>query len=148
VVLHIIGGGDNETILRNKYKAHSCIKFYGKIFDQQKITDISKKCYIGCYPGQAGLSVVHHMSLSLPSLVHSDLTTHMGPEPSYILNNINGFMFGNYCSDSIAEALGSAYDKRDTKEYSQIGYKSFQTYSDLINPDFSDKLIAAIKESS
>lgn len=145
ITLHIIGGGEYEIGLKEQFHQFEYIKFYGKIYDQKEITKISKHCFIGCYPGQAGLSVVHYMSLALPALIHADLTQHMGPEPSYVKHNVNGFMFNNYSIESMAQAIDNAYLIRESTKYEEIGNESFQTYSRLINPDFSDKLISAIE---
>jgi hypothetical protein len=45
----------------------------------------------------------------------------------------------------MAQAIDNAYLIRESTKYEEIGNESFQTYSRLINPDFSDKLISAIE---
>jgi len=40
--------------------------WYRARFDDEAIAAISLRCRVGCYPGSAGLSVVHLFALSLP----------------------------------------------------------------------------------
>ena len=78
IELHIIGDGPIRNFLVEKAKEFSWIKYYGKVFDQKKISDISRQCRLGCVPGFMGLNAVHMLSLSLPVVTHGDLSKHMG----------------------------------------------------------------------
>ena len=93
IEIHIIGGGDEELRLRNESTLQPWIHWHGEIHDPIKIRDISRACFVGCYPGNAGLSVVHLMSLSLPVVVHNRIQSHQGPEPGFIRNGENGLLF-------------------------------------------------------
>jgi glycosyltransferase involved in cell wall biosynthesis len=78
---------------KNLLKHHTDIVFHGALFDEDAIKLALKDCLAGVYAGDAGLSVVHYMALGLPVIVHSDIDQHMGPEPAYIKNGLNGLMF-------------------------------------------------------
>ena len=127
-------------MLSKQYLGNKTIIFYGKVYDQEKIAKISRQCFIGCYPGQAGLSIVHYMSLSLPPLVCADLTSHMGPEPSYIKNGINGFFFDEYSEESIADKINEVIMIKKNATYQNIGKAAYNTYLCLNTPDLADKL--------
>ena len=89
--LDIIGDGHKRKELEEYVETLNIdVTFFGAIYDDEIISNMSKDCKLGIYPGDAGLSVVHYMSLSLIPIVHSDLTKHMGPEPSYIKDGKNG----------------------------------------------------------
>jgi len=104
---------------------------------------LSKDCKVGVYPGDAGLSIVHYMSLSLVPIVHSDLTKHMGPEPSYIKDNENGLMFIRNDKDSLADIIKKVLiNKELTKKLSK---NAFNTYLVLNSPTMAEKLINIMK---
>ncbi|WP_133468580.1 glycosyltransferase [Paraglaciecola marina] len=145
IFLHIIGAGEYEESLKSNFSRFDYIKFHGKIFEQEVVANLSKTCFLGCYPGQAGLSVVHYMSLSLPSLVHSDLTVHMGPEPSYIVNGFNGVTFDDFSLESITESILEIISLKASARYQVMGKNAYKTYLDLINPDYSEKLMEAFQ---
>jgi hypothetical protein len=146
-VLHVIGEGNLYSKFVQSYEKHSCIKFYGAIYDQKVISDIAQNCFIGCYPGKAGLSVVHYMSLSLPAIVHVDNSIHMGPEPSYIVDGYNGFRFKSFDENSIAHEIYRAYEQVILLKKTETIHNSFSTYQNLNQPDFADKLIAIFRKS-
>lgn len=101
--VHVIGAGkpDYERELKEKYPAHV---YYGAVYDWDKQKAISKNCYVGVYPGDAGLSVVSYLALGLPVVVHNDIESHMGPEPSYI-DNYTGSYFERGNLRSLCEAI-------------------------------------------
>lgn len=140
--LHIIGTGEEESYYRNKY-SHKWIHWYGKIYDQSKIVEISKLCRLGCYPGDAGLSVVHYFSLRLPALVHDDMYSHMGPEPSYIESGLNGFTFSKSETD-IGSVIKSVFNL-SREDYFNVSDGAFKKYRKLNSPSFGKRMIAAIK---
>src|SRR5680860_1857230 len=77
------------------------------VHDDSRIAKISRSCRTACYPGDAGLSVVHFFGLSLPPIVHDDITTQQGPEPSYVENDVNGFVYEKSGGESaLAKTLG------------------------------------------
>ena len=95
--VHVIGAGvpDYERKLKERYPDHA---YYGAVYDWEKQKTISRNCYVGVYPGDAGLSVVSYLALGLPVVVHDDMESHMGPEPSYINNDVGLFFLRNNCA--------------------------------------------------
>jgi glycosyltransferase involved in cell wall biosynthesis len=77
--LHVIGDGPLGEAIRRQAEGHDWLHYYGAVFDQERICDISLNCRFGCVPGFMGLNVVHMMSLSLPVMTHGRLDKH-GPE--------------------------------------------------------------------
>ena len=142
--LHIIGDGNYLKILKKKYFKYSWIIFYGAIYDNKQISEISKRCIIGCYPGDAGLSVLHYMSLSLPVIVHSDLRNHMGPEVSYIEENIEGVYFKRNDQNSLEDALKKLL--LDKYKLLQMQKAAFKKYKYITNPPLYKRLLNIIKK--
>lgn len=93
ITLHVVGGGELGESLRREYGARDYVVWYGAVFDDSEIAAISRRCRVGCYPGAAGLSIVHMFALSLPPVVHDRLPLHMGPEPGYVEHGRTGFVF-------------------------------------------------------
>jgi glycosyltransferase involved in cell wall biosynthesis len=127
----------------NKY---DWITFYGAIYDNEKISDISRKCILACYPGDAGLSVLHYMSLSLPVVVHGDLRKHMGPEVSYVENDINGIFFERYNQKSLEENLKKILNDKD--KLLEMQKNAFERYKLIVDPSLSERLLKIIEESA
>ncbi|WP_310630056.1 glycosyltransferase [Paraburkholderia sp.] len=94
IALHVIGGGEHAASLQRRYRDRGEVIWYGALYDDDTIAAISRRCRVGCYPGSAGLSVVHMFALSLPPVVHDRLRQHMGPEPGYVEDGSTGFLFG------------------------------------------------------
>lgn len=136
--LDIIGSGINlNRYMCNAKKHRLDVVFHGKIFDEKKISEISKGCLIGIYPGDAGLSVVHYMSLSLIPIVHDSINSHMGPEPSYIINGTNGYTFTRNSCDSLVKVI----DKALNSDNSDVILSSFNSYQELIKKSMGKKFI-------
>lgn len=138
VVLHVIGSGCLEKEFLS-HKRHGWIEWYGEQYDQRVIRKVSMKCRVGCYPGSAGLSIVHYMSLSLPPIVHDNLPAHMGPEPSYIVDGKNGFLFDFHHPEK------GLYDLLDSifcggKDIHDVQKNAYQTYIDLTRPSMAEKI--------
>jgi glycosyltransferase involved in cell wall biosynthesis len=138
--LDIVGDGEKRVELE-KYtkKLNLDINFLGAIYDDELISELSKESKVGIYPGDAGLSIVHYMSLSLVPIVHSDLTKHMGPEPSYIKDNENGLMF--ICDDknSLADVIRKALKEKELSK--TLSKSAFNTYESLLSPTMAEKLM-------
>jgi glycosyltransferase involved in cell wall biosynthesis len=140
---HIIGSGVLEEMYRNKYMEYKFIQFYGMIYEQKKIAEISENCVIGCYPGNAGLSIVHYMSLSLPCLVHDEISKHEGPEPSYVIDKYNGRLFHyddeKHFKQIFVEILNNL------SELKKYGMNAYQTYRNLTEPSFAQRIVNALE---
>ncbi len=137
--LHIIGDGEFRKKLESLALTMQGIHFHGKVFDNNVIADISRKCVLGIHAGNAGLSVVHYMSLSLVPIVHNKIHFHMGPEPSYIYNKVNGFTFEYECVDSLSSTILGAF--KDKEKLYEISRSAYATYQHLSSPDLGDKLL-------
>lgn len=140
MILHVIGDGENSLSYKKKFANYNWIIWHGAIYNQHKISQISKMCRIGCYPGDAGLSVVHMFGLSLPPLIHGSMCEHMGPEPSYIIDKNNGFLFDKMSSGK------NALDTRlldiwntDQSSLRTIGRNAFECYRALNTPSLGEK---------
>ena len=141
--LHIIGTGTEEPILRSKFKLDDWIIWHGSIYDESKIKEISLQCSIGCYPGNAGLSVVQYMALSLVPVVHDKLNLHMGPEPSYIKDGVNGRTFRHDLgAAALSEVLISL--SRSDEGLRHLAKEAFATYQQLANPSLARRIQLAI----
>ncbi|MEY8216599.1 MAG: glycosyltransferase [Colwellia sp.] len=132
ITLHIVGGGGELLKMQKKWVDYSHIKFYGEVYDSKKISEISKLCFTGCYPGDAGLSVLHYMSLSLPPIVHSSMDKHMGPEPSYINNGDNGLLFEKDSLRSLTDIIESLMG--NNKALNDMQSSAFKTYQRITTP--------------
>ncbi len=137
--LDIVGDGEKRASLEQYIKKLDLnINFCGAIYNDKIISELSKESKIGVYPGDAGLSIVHYMSLSLIPVVHDDLTKHMGPEPSYIKHNENGLMFKRDNVDSLAEVIKIALE--DEILFKSLSQNAFDTYEKLSSPTMAQKL--------
>lgn len=143
--LHIIGGGQNQDNLIKIIKNKDWIHYYGIIYDDQKIQEISKSCKFSCFPGAAGLSVVHMMSYSLPILTHYEMKKHQGPEPSYIKNNFNGWFYGKmFDQSSLNEKLIKIFSLSKDRMKSMQN-NAYQTFLDLSTPPFHIRLLKILE---
>jgi len=143
VVLHIVGGGEFEDVCRKKYN-FDWVRFYGAVYDDNKILEISRLCRVGCYPGNAGLSVVHFFSLRLPPIVHDRMCSHMGPEPSYVEDGVNGFLFRHDgFSGELEKALRRVWNM-PANEFLDISENSYREYLRLNSPGLGQRLVQLI----
>lgn len=146
LTLHIIGegkgggkkAGEAKPALQNDPAAASWIHRYGECYDPQRIREISLQCCSGCYPGNAGLSVVHLMSLSLPIVTHDDMRSH-GPEPSFIEDGVHGVLFDHSNrEESLYRALTSLI--RDRAQLSRMQHAAFAEYQRISHPSLAARL--------
>jgi len=144
VRLHVVGDGDEAPILRSMYSSCSWITWHGAIHNDREIAEISRDCRIGCYPGDAGLSVVHFFGLSLPPVVHSTMHEHMGPEPSYVNDNENGFLFSKAGgAEALAQRLETVWNL-DPGDMGKAMSGAFDTYLALNSPPLGTRLVSIL----
>ena len=143
--LHVIGGGQHLAAYRERWAALPWVVLHGEIFDDKGIADISRQCFAGCYPGDAGLSIVHLMSMSLPPITHDDLVSH-GPEPSYIENGVNGVL---YSKSGTGLSLEAAIAQLSTgpERLAQMQRASFETYTTLSAPSLGERIHRILEAS-
>ncbi|HTT33677.1 MAG TPA: glycosyltransferase family 4 protein [Methylomirabilota bacterium] len=145
VVLHVVGSGEEMQALRQEAKGNSWVKWHGQVYDPEEIRKVSRECLLGCYPGDAGLSVVHMMSLSLPVITHDDATRH-GPETSFIRNGHSGVFFDHQNpEESLHQLLRSL--AASPSRIARMQRAAFQDYQSLVNPSLAERLWAILSES-
>ena len=137
IKVHLVGEGDIALINKLKKQFDFAI-FHGKAFDQREIVEGTKTCGMGVYAGDAGLSVVHYMALGLPVIVHSDIFNHMGPEPSYIKNNVNGLLFERNNVESLSEAISLLVEEKKLRM--RLAVEALQTFNQLATPTMANKI--------
>ncbi len=146
IVLHIIGGGEKLTEFQKYYGRETWIIFYGECYDAKRIAEISRQCRVGCYPGNAGLSVVHMFSLSLPPITHNDMKNHQGPEPSYIVSGENGLLFEQENPEQgIMDALKEIFDNPQKLKHLQTN--AYKTYEMLTQPSLAMRMFNIINDN-
>ncbi len=140
ILLHIIGDGPLSTVVNKSTEKYQWLHYYGKIFDESKINEISRACRIGCVPGFMGLNIVHMFSLSLPVITHNVLYKH-GPEAEYIKHMENGYLF-NQPNDpvSLAIALRKVW-AISPNQMKVMQHHAFKTYVDLNSPPFFARML-------
>lgn len=108
--IHIIGDGEEFKKLNqlSKKLGVDC-KFYGSKYNFE---NISKKCFVGVYPGKAGLSVVDYMICGLPIIIHQNIKNHMGPEVAYVKQGVNGFMFKENSALDLSSKINALYKNK------------------------------------
>ncbi|WP_181898345.1 glycosyltransferase family 4 protein [Alteromonas aestuariivivens] len=139
----VIGGGDEEYINALSEKYNSIATFYGPVFELEKQREIAQSCIAGVYGGNAGLSVVHYLYLGLPVIVHSDIASHMGPEPSYISHGYNGILFEKDNPESLINALIQI--KSDDLLRAKLSENALSTFTALSKPSMADKMLQIVE---
>jgi len=146
LTLHVIGVGKEAEPLQHQATGCSWVNWYGDASDE-RVSEISRRCLVGCYPGAAGLSVVHMMSLSLPVVIHNEFTKHEGPEASYVQNGINGILYDYASAEaSLAQALRAVAENPSAVIPMQRA--AFETYQDLVNPSYAERLWSILGEET
>jgi len=145
IELHVIGDGPLGSMIREKTSQLPWLYYYGKIFDQKKISEISRQCRFGCVPGFMGLNVVHMMSLSLPVVSHAQLSLHMGPEPEYIQHSVNGWLMEKPNDvASLVETLKGLW-MMPADKFKVMQENAYKTYEELSNPPFHERILQILR---
>ena len=138
--INIIGEGVHYEEFKKKFSSDN-VKWHGAIFSSSQIQKISNQCHFGVYPGNAGLSVVHYLSLNLPVIVHDKIELQQGPETSYIKDGFNGFTFKNSNDKKeLFSLLKIIYNNLSEGSYNQICLNANKSFNDLSNPSYSEKI--------
>jgi len=141
IELHIIGDGPLGSYIRQQTQKYPWLHYYGEVYDQKLISEISRSCRLGCVPGFMGLNVVHMMSLSLPVLTHRQLPQHVGPEPEYIQDKINGWFIENPNDGALLAAALKELWQTPGEKINLIQANAYQTYGKLNIPPFHERLL-------
>lgn len=143
--LHVIGNGELAAELKSQYAAQPWITWHGELYQQSKIRSIAEHCRVGCYPGDAGLSVVHYMGLSLAPVIHDRLDLHMGPEPSYVSDGENGRIFSHSdATQSLPKILSELFTDNNS---AHLAESAFSTYRMLTEPPLAERLLRVLREN-
>ena len=143
--LDVIGKGSEFSKLELNSKSIPWITLHGEIYDQENIKKIANNCDIGVYPGDAGLSVVHYMSLGLPSVVHNNYRHHFGPEPTYIKDGFNGVNFSRDNLETFIEAIKRIYEKPNLLK--EMQFSSYKSYIKLTKPSQAQRFLEVLNSS-
>jgi glycosyltransferase involved in cell wall biosynthesis len=139
----IVGDGSQSIYYKELAKKSKLdVIFHGSIYEDEKISKLSERAIMGVYPGDAGLSIVHYMSLSIVPIIHNDLTKHMGPEPSYIEDGVNGLLFSRNDKNSLADKIEKILNHKELSY--EVSNNAFQTYKKLSEPSMAEKLLLEI----
>lgn len=137
ISLQVVGGGVQAAALRTAHR-QDWIVWHGEIYDAERIRDISRSCRVGCYPGAAGLSLLHYMALSLVPIVHDRLDLHMGPEASYVQDGVNGLLFSH---SEVATRLPQVLTRIFNGGLSpMLASAAHETYCQLNEPSLGERL--------
>lgn len=140
--LLMVGEIDDQQKFRlNTY--HDDIVYYGPVYDIESIKNQLSQSLVGVYPGDAGLSVVHLMSLGLPVIVHSSLCNHMGPEPWYIIDGFNGCLFERGSLNDLVRAINNLNADLDYRN--NIASNALNFFLDLNRHSMGCKIYEIIK---
>lgn len=140
--LHVVG----MASLREKkhlLNIHDDIIFHGALFKQDEIRNVLKNSIAGVYPGDAGLSVVHLMSLGLPVIVHSDLKSHKGPEAAYIIDGVNGLLFSRYSVEDLTAKITKISSDLDFRN--ECACNSLNYFKAISKDSMAKKIACIIK---
>jgi glycosyltransferase involved in cell wall biosynthesis len=135
--VEIVGEGEKSYVMDLKRRFSQYATFYGAIFDEIKLKEISRTCLCGAYGGDAGLSVVHFMALGLPVIVHEDINCHMGPEPSYVIDKRNGLTFKRKNVLSLANKITFLLNNNNYRNRLALG--ALQTFRNINNLSMAEK---------
>lgn len=147
VSLDLVGDGEERARLELLAQHRNLpVRFHGAVHDDAEITRLSKACQIGVHPGDAGLSLVHYMSLSLVPVVHGSLEKHMGPEASYIVDCVNGAFFKRGDPVSLAKTLRKLII--DPALAQAFAAEAYATWVELSRPTMAEVLALIIDKST
>ncbi|MES2884625.1 MAG: hypothetical protein V4709_07465 [Pseudomonadota bacterium] len=141
--LHVIGDGAFAADLKIRYCKLDWIRWHGERYEQAAVREIARDCRVGCHPGDAGLSVVHFMGLSLIPVIHDRLDLHMGPEPSYVVDGVNGRRFNHAeAATSLPQVLAALFTSNDGAALSAAAFRSYQQ---LNEPSLGMRLVRILQ---
>lgn len=139
VVVHVVGDGPSRAALEGMHTGDH-VRWYGALHDAEAVASVSKSCRVGCYPGSAGLSVVHFLGLSLPPIVDAHMPRHMGPEPSYVAHGVNGFTFDSSVESGLLAMLRQVWSL-DQHQMRVVAQNAYQKYLELNTPSLGRRIV-------
>ena len=143
--IKIIGSGSKKYVEQLKENFEDVAIFYGGVFDEELQQQIAEGCLCGAYGGDAGLSVVHYFALGLPVIVHNDIGKHMGPEPSYVVDNMNGLTFKR---DSLQDLVSKLLKLKNNSEFrNALANEALNRFKELNQISMAKKFLNIIKSN-
>lgn len=122
--LHVIGVDQDEMDLDFLPN----VKFYGEIYDEERISYIVNKCAVFVYPGSVGLSLIHALSYGIPILVYSDINYHMPEISSSFEPNLPvGLFFNDKSVNTLSKHILRIMSSADLNIWSQNALKITKT---------------------
>lgn len=80
------------------------IVWHGALTDEVRIAEVANRCRAFLYPGEVGLSLIHAMAYTLPSILHNQRRFHM-PEIAAFRDGITGLSFAHDDADALAATI-------------------------------------------
>ena len=121
-ILTIVGGGDIETQLRQKYKKPNII-FKGKCSREETMTIVSHSKYLlqpSLLYETFGLTIVEAMSVGVPVIGYD-----IGTRGDFIKDGVNGFLSG---PDELKNVIERSYDFEGYDRLSRAAKESAKQY--------------------
>ncbi len=117
-ILTIVGGGDIEQELREKYKKQNII-FKGKCSREETLTCISKSKYLiqpSIWYETFGLTIIEAMGSGVPVIGYD-----IGTRRDFIQDGVNGFLSGR---DELKDVIEKSFDY---EEYENLSKEAIET---------------------
>jgi len=140
--IHLVGDlvtESNKLILdTNK----DIVIYHGKTHSFSELKNVAKSCSVGCYPGDAGLSVVTYLALGLGVVVHNDLYKHKGPEVAYLSFGEDSLSFKRENWQDLEKVLYEALNSESLRK--NLGRNAYHKFLRLNEPSYGTALHAVI----
>lgn len=140
VVLHVVGDGELSDLLK---AAPSWIRWHGSVTEEEQLKTIAANCSLGVYPGSAGLSVLTYMQMGLAPIVAADITFHMGPEPSFVVDTQNGWTFDHQTPEDLERVIAAALE---SPRLAEVCLQAYRTFQDLHRRSYAEEMAELLME--
>ncbi|HGL4294454.1 TPA: glycosyltransferase family 4 protein [Citrobacter sedlakii] len=119
--LIVIGDGPERKRLEElvrEYKIEGKVKFIGKLYDEESISNYYMMADASVVMGIVGLAAMHSLAYGIPLITHSNLDEHC-PEVEAIINKETGYFFEQDNEQSLIETLLYLNRAQDLKKIKQ-----------------------------
>lgn len=131
-ILHIIGDGDQKSILQdyvNDNGLENNVLFHGQITDDELLAPYFSDAIICISPDQAGLSILKSMGYGVPYVTHKNAIT--GGEIFNIHNGEDGVIIDDF--SELEDIILNCYDNREM--YYSMGVNAYNYYHNHCKPE-------------
>ncbi|MEM1228861.1 MAG: glycosyltransferase [Planctomycetota bacterium] len=142
IILHVVGDGPQRSELEGTCDRRY-VRFYGALVGYDAIAPIATECVCGIYPGKAGLSVLTYLQHGLPVICDEEVSSHMGPEPSFLSDNKDSFLFSNRRARLLEDVLGKYLEMTDAQKR-QVSQYALETFKHLHKTPYSAEMADVI----